>query len=128
MAQNREGEPSFSETEGVHGFSETHRLFQLSGNARGILAEVGSVLLFRAPYTLRQSGGMEEGPLSWLISAILFACTRVDTCHPWNCMRSISMHPLCTFSPCQELRIKIKHKMHMFFGIIIKYYSQGLSP
>jgi hypothetical protein len=72
---------------------------------------------------LRQLGGMEEGPLSWLISALLFACTRVDTCHPWNCM-----HLLCTFSPCQELRIKIKHKMHMFFGIIIKYYSQGLIP
>jgi hypothetical protein len=30
----------------------------------------------------------------------LFACTRVDTCHPWSCMRSISMHLLCTFSPC----------------------------
>jgi hypothetical protein len=51
-------------------------------------------------------GRMEEEPLSRLILAILFACTRVDTCHPWNCMHSISMHPLCTFSPCQELRIK----------------------
>jgi hypothetical protein len=29
----------------------------------------------------------------------LFACTKVDTCHSWNCMHSISMHLLCIFSP-----------------------------
>jgi hypothetical protein len=50
-------------------------------------------------FTLRQSGGMEEEPPqqsmgmeakppTWLISALLFACAWVDTCHPCNCMHS----------------------------------------
>jgi hypothetical protein len=43
-------------TEGVHGFAETNTGFFFSWalrNARGILAEVGLVVLFSAPYTLR---------------------------------------------------------------------------
>jgi hypothetical protein len=28
----------------------------------------------------------------------LFACVMVDTCHPWNCMRSTSTHHPCTSS------------------------------
>ena len=27
-------------------------------------------------------------PPSRLTSSLLFACTKADTCHPWNCMRS----------------------------------------
>jgi hypothetical protein len=60
---------------------------------------------------------------SRLISGLLFACTRVDTCHPWNCMRSTSTHPPLEITPLPKLRIK--HKMHMSFGIILKYYSQA---
>ena len=41
-------------------------------------------------FTLRRSGRMEKNPPPRFISAIIFACTRVDTCHPWNCMRSTS--------------------------------------
>jgi hypothetical protein len=33
------------------------------------------------------SNGCE--PPSWLTASVLFACTKVDTCHPGNCMRSI---------------------------------------
>jgi hypothetical protein len=51
-------------------------------NAQGILVEVELVVLFSAPYTLRLSGGMEEGEPSRLTSSVLFACIRVDTCHP----------------------------------------------
>jgi hypothetical protein len=39
-------------------------------------------------FTLRRSGRMEKIPLPRFISAIIFACTRVDTCHPGKCMRS----------------------------------------
>jgi hypothetical protein len=102
--------PTFSEmntgfsafrTEDIHGFffSEPNTGFSAHREARGFSAKLGSVVLLRAPYTLRQSGGMGEEPLSRLILAILFACTRVDTCHPWNCMRSISMHSFPFGSP-----------------------------
>jgi hypothetical protein len=37
--------------------------------------------------TIRWNG---NGTFSRLTLAILFACTRVDTCHPWNCMCSTS--------------------------------------
>jgi hypothetical protein len=57
--------------------------FRLSGMHQGILAEV-------RPLTFRRSGRMEAEPPSRLISAILFACAWVDTCHPCNCMHSFS--------------------------------------
>jgi hypothetical protein len=41
-------------------------------------------------FPLRRSGRMEKNPPPRFISAIIFACTRVDTCHPWNCMHSTS--------------------------------------
>jgi hypothetical protein len=90
-----------------------------SGLYQGILAEIDG-------FTLRRSGRMETPPLTWFISAIIFACTRVDTCHPGNCMRSHNMHPFCTFSPCQELRIKIKYTC--LLGNNIKILFPGLSP
>jgi hypothetical protein len=38
-------------------------------------------------------------------SALKFACTRVDTCHPGNCMRTTTCIPFARSLPCQELRI-----------------------
>jgi hypothetical protein len=117
-------------TEDIHGFSEPNIGFSAHREARGFSAKLRSIVLLRAPYTLRQSGGMGEEPLSWLILVILFACTRVDTCHPWNCMRSIQHAFLPIWQSLvlpQELRIK-RHIPMWLFGIIIKYYSQGLSP
>jgi hypothetical protein len=93
---------------------------------RGTLVRVGSVVLSRASYAFRQSGRMEEEPFSRLILAVLFACARVDTCHPWNCMHSTSTHHPCTSSPCQELRIK--HKMHLSFWNNIKILFPRLKP
>jgi hypothetical protein len=90
--------PTFSETnmgfstfriEDIHGFSEPNIGFSAHREARGFSVKLRSVVFLRAPYTLRQSGGMGEEPLSRLILAVLFTCTRVDTCHPWNCMHSI---------------------------------------
>jgi hypothetical protein len=62
--------------------------FRLSGLHQGILAEVRL-------FTFRRSGRMEEEPPTWLISAILFACAWVDTCHPCNCMRSFHLEVAC---------------------------------
>jgi hypothetical protein len=45
----------------------------------------------------RQSGPLEEEPPSRLILVILSACTRVDTCHPWDCMRSPARVPPTTW-------------------------------
>jgi hypothetical protein len=65
------------------------------------------VFLQRSPgFTLRRSGPNGEDPLTRFISAIIFACTRVDTCHPGNCMRSTACIPFARSLPCQELRIK----------------------
>jgi hypothetical protein len=87
-----------TQTEDVSAFQNQHTGFWISGCTG---------------YLLQRSDGMSgsENREEWRRTPLtahlgrLFACTRVDTCHPWNCMRSISMHPLCTFSPCQELRI-----------------------
>jgi hypothetical protein len=88
-----------------HGFgTERYGLFRtITGfpalrDARGILCRGRVNRTAQSLYTLRQSGGMEEESPSRLILAILSACTRADTCHPWNCMRSISLHPFCTLS------------------------------
>jgi hypothetical protein len=107
-------------------FSEPDTDFSNHRDARRFSAGVGLVVLSRALYAFRQSGRMEEEPFSRLTLAILFACVRVDTCHPWNCMRSTSTHHPCTSSPCQKLRIK--HKMHMSFWDNIKILFPGLSP
>jgi hypothetical protein len=86
-------------TEDIHGFLEPNTGFSAHREARGLSAEIGLVVLLKALYALRQSGGMGKEPLSWLILVVLFACTRVDTCHPWNCMHSISMHSFPFGSP-----------------------------
>jgi hypothetical protein len=117
---------SISRTEDAHGLSKTTWDFRLSGMHEDFSAGVGLVVLSRAPYAFRKSGRMEEEPFSRLTLAILFACARVDTCHPWNCMHSTSTHHPCTSSPCQKLRIK--HKMHMSFWNNIKILFPGLSP
>jgi hypothetical protein len=79
-----------------------HRLLN-HRDARRFSTGVGLVVLSRAPYAFRQSGRMEEEPFSRLTLAILFACVRVDTCHPWNCMRSTSTHHPCTSSLAKNL-------------------------
>jgi hypothetical protein len=48
-------------------------------------------------FTLRRSGRMPKIPLPRFILSIIFACTRVDTCHPGKCMRSPNMHPFACF-------------------------------
>jgi hypothetical protein len=59
-------------------------------------------------FTSGSRGSNGGGTPSRLILALLFACTRVDTCHPCNCMHSISMHSfhleVCPLP--KELRIK----------------------
>jgi hypothetical protein len=48
---------------------------------------------------------MEEDPHPRFSSGLIFACTRVDTCHPGNCMRTTACIPFARSLPCQELRI-----------------------
>jgi hypothetical protein len=88
-----------------HGFrTERYGLFRtITGfptlrDARGILCRGRVNHTAQSLYMLRQSGGMEEESPSRLILVILSACTRDDTCHPWNCMCSISLHPFFTLS------------------------------
>jgi hypothetical protein len=90
--QSTQGQHRFELFRHVPAISEVNPGFWLSGMHRVFFAEV-------RPFTFRQSGRMEEEePFSRLTLAILFACVRVDTCHPWNCMRSTSMHHPCTSS------------------------------
>jgi hypothetical protein len=84
-------------------FSEPDTDFLNHRDAQRFSTGVGLVVLSRAPYAFRQSGRMEEEPFSWLTLAILFTCVRVDTCHPWNCMRSTSTHHPCTSSLAKNL-------------------------
>ena len=137
MAQNRKGEPNFLEmntgfsTLQNRGFTwifrNKHRLFRLSGTHEVFLQRLG-----RSYYLeLRtRSGNQVEwrrdhshgSSRTFYFHALGLTLVTLGNAYvPTACI------PFAHF-PCQELRIKIKHKMHMFFGIIIKYYSQGLSP
>jgi hypothetical protein len=69
---------------GVHGFLRTkHRPSSLNRNYTQVSCRLAYTL------SLRQSGRNGCEPPSRLTTSVLFACTRVDTCHPGNCMRSI---------------------------------------
>ena len=81
-----------------YGLFRTITGFSALRDARGILCRGRVNRTAQSLNTLRQSGGMEEESPSWLILAILSACARADTCHPWNCMCSISLHPFCMLS------------------------------
>jgi hypothetical protein len=107
-------------------YQRQHGIFDSQERMRIPLQESGWSYYPGSLYAFRQSGRMEKESFSRLILAVLFACTRVDTCHPWNCMRSTRMHHPCTSSPCQKLRIK--HKCHMFFWNNSKILFLGLSP
>jgi hypothetical protein len=119
-------------TEDIHSFSEPNIGFSSHRKARGFSAKLRSIILLRAPYPLRKSGGMGKEPLSRLILAILFACTRVDTCHPWNCMRSIQHAFLPIWQSLilpQELRIKCHiHIIHVAFWNNNKILFPRLKP
>jgi hypothetical protein len=98
----------------VRAISEQIQAFLLVSGS----AEVGRV------HAQKVEGRMEEEPPTWLISAILFACVWVDTCHPCNCMHSFSMRSFHLEVACPSKKeLRIKHIIHMSFGIILKYYS-----
>jgi hypothetical protein len=61
------------------------------------------------------------------VSRLIFACTRVDTCHPGNCMQSIctlSSHHLGTHGSFQK-GLRIKECAHGFLGNNIKILFQA---
>jgi hypothetical protein len=66
----------------VGDFSESDTNIRVTGSPQRFSTGVELVILLRAPYAFRQSGGNGNGTFSRLTLAILFACTRVDTCHP----------------------------------------------
>jgi hypothetical protein len=78
---------------GKHAFFSTqHRLPLCNRHTRGLL-QTGS-----SRSCSGQSGRMEcerSPPPPRLFLSVLFACVRVDICHPRNCMRSIRLPP-CT--------------------------------
>ena len=88
----------FSFRECTHRFSQSQTQAFESQGCLKVLYTVGLVVLSKAPYVFMQSGRMEEEPFSWLTLSILFACVRVETCHPWNCMCSTSTHHPCASS------------------------------
>jgi hypothetical protein len=85
------------------GTGSTHRLAQLFPNNKDSSTRVQHRVSFlyqdytkvscRLAFPLGSRSGqmdrMAENPPSRLTASVLFACTRVDTCHPGNCMRSI---------------------------------------
>jgi hypothetical protein len=71
---------------------------------------------------------MEEEPLSRLTLAILFACTWVDTCQPRTACIPSSCIPSIQKLFVLPKELRIKHIIHMSFGIILKYYFQGPKP
>jgi hypothetical protein len=79
-------------------------------------------------FTSGSGGRMEEEPPSWLISSLylhgpgLTFVTHATACVPSACVPSIWKLLVLP----KELRIR--HIIHMSFGIILNYYSQGLSP
>jgi hypothetical protein len=76
---------------------------------------------------VRESKWRREPPTRLI--AAFYCMVRVDTCRPCDCMRSGNVrasHHLEITCPSKGLRLK--HIMHFSFGIILKYYSQGLSP
>jgi hypothetical protein len=58
----------------------------------------------------------------------LFAWVGVDIFHPCNCMRSFSMRSFHLEVDLLPKELRIIHIIHMSFGIILNYYSQGLIP
>jgi hypothetical protein len=81
-------------TEVYTGFLKArHRLFGSQGCTK-VLCRTRVSRTAQSPYTLRQSDRMGEGTPSRFTLAILFACTRVDTCRRGDCMRSTSTHHL----------------------------------
>jgi hypothetical protein len=75
-------------------------------NIHGLLADW--LLLFPP----RQSDPMESEPPSRLVVSVLFACTRVDTCHPGNYMcssRTPFFHHLGITGLSKGLRINSVH-------------------
>jgi hypothetical protein len=98
----REDEPGLSESKhsllgsqnrGVHGFAETNTgFFPISELHEGLLQRShGS-----RSGQFRSNGG--GGAFLIAHPGCLFACVRVDTCHPWHCMHSTSTHHPCTSS------------------------------
>jgi hypothetical protein len=80
---------------GVHGFFRTNT---------GFLSPYQNYT--RNSYRLARTDHAQDSRVEWmreppsrLTSSVLFACIRVDTCHPWNCMRSIRMPPFYTLFP-----------------------------
>jgi hypothetical protein len=72
------------------------------------------------PQRMQQSTKMESEPPTRLISWVkLHVPGSTHVTHEAACLPSACV-------PSQELRTK--HIFHMAFGIILKYYSQGLKP
>ena len=76
------------------GFLRTrHRLLGSQGCMK-VLCRTWVSRTTQSLYMLRQSNRMGEGTPSRSTLSILFACTRVDTCLPGDCMHSTSMNHL----------------------------------
>jgi hypothetical protein len=108
---------------GIHGFSESQtQTFRITGMHEGSLQNSGQS--YCSEYVHAQavrSNGRRNPSRSTL--AILFTCTRVDTCHPGDCMHSTSMHHLPLVRNLGQ-----KYKRHMFFWNNNKILFPGLSP
>ena len=76
-------------------FHAKHRLFLYDRHTRASCR-----LLFLFPP--RKSGRMESEPPSWLAVSVLFACTKVDTCHPGNLH---IFHPYTFLPPLGNSRV-----------------------
>jgi hypothetical protein len=48
--------------------------------------------------------------------------------HETACIPSACIPSIWKFLSFQKKELRIKHNIHMSFGIILKYYSQGLKP
>jgi hypothetical protein len=118
--------------EDIHGFFRAkHRLFGSQGSTRVLSkAQVGRTA--QSSIHAQVVGWNGRGTLSRLILAVLFACTRVNTCHPWNCMRSIQHAFLPIWQSLvlpRELRIKRHiHIIHVSFWNNNKILFPGLKP
>jgi hypothetical protein len=99
----------FSFRECAHGFSRRHaQTPQLWTGCTQFLRTTTGFTAFRVkPGYLADGfhGSPQDSRVEWirtpsrLTALVLFACTRVDTCHPGNCMHTTMCIPFCMFPP-----------------------------
>jgi hypothetical protein len=122
MAQKGEGEPDHFRNEHMllgfqnRGFTlffrAKHRLFGSQGSTR-VLCKLGLVVLLRALYTLRQSGGMGKEPFhdsSWLFYSHAPGCWQ--PIHFFNCSLKKAAYTPCGSNDESSSHCASRHLSH----------------